>query len=33
MHIKQLIVSGFRSFKDQREVEPFRYVLSPSYLA
>jgi structural maintenance of chromosome 3 (chondroitin sulfate proteoglycan 6) len=23
MHIKQVIISGFRSFKDQREVEPF----------
>jgi structural maintenance of chromosome 3 (chondroitin sulfate proteoglycan 6) len=28
MHIKQLIISGFRSFKDQREVEPFRYFLA-----
>ena len=23
MHIKQVIISGFRSFKDQREVEAF----------
>lgn len=25
MHIKQLIISGFRSFRSQNEIETFRY--------
>ena len=25
MHIKQVKISGFRSFRSQSEIEPFRY--------
>lgn len=26
MYIKQVIISGFRSFRSQNEIEPFRFV-------